>query len=255
MDRKFVYSLQSNQTFAAYAKVKKDVKDKIPPQIDKESLVYFDHDFKESCTIDRVYNIDLKSAYATILYKEEIISQDTFNYLSRLPKHDRLAAVGMLASKKKSFSFDRFGTIRTYEETISKLENFFYYAVQRTFEIMCELRAILGQDYLFTWVDGIYFRPSMEGLTRCEDHLRRIGFRYSEEVLTDWQVRVVKGAVKLFFVKDGKIKSFSLPAKESEFVSIMAEAMREKNVEKKVFDIGNKQKRQEIFNQIKNKSK
>lgn len=251
MDRKFVYSLQSNQTFAAYAKVKKDVKDKPPPEINKEELVYFVHDFKESCSIDRVYNIDLKSAYATILFKDEIITQDTFSYLSRLPKHDRLAAVGMLASRKKSFSFDKQGTIRTYEETISKLENFFYYAVQRTFEIMCDLRRILGADYLFTWVDGIYFRPTMEGLIQCEDYLRRIGFRYSEEILTDWQVRVVKGAVKLFFVKEGKIKSFSLPARESEFVSIMADAMRDIVGEKKKYDIGSKKNRQDVFNQIK----
>ncbi len=247
--------MQSNQTFAAYAKVKKDVKDKPPPNIDKESLVYFYHDFKESCSIDRVYNIDLKSAYATILYKDGIISEDTFKYLSRLPKHDRLAAVGMLASKKKSFCFDKKGTIRTYEETISKLENFFYYAVQRTFEIMCDLRAILGGFYLFTWVDGIYFRPDMDALVACEDYLRRIKFRYSEEVLTDWHVRVVKGAVKLFFVKEGKIKSFSLPARESEFVSIMSEAMRDMTGDKKKFDIGSKIERDKIFNQIKKQSK
>lgn len=247
--------MQSNQTFAAYAKVKKDVKDKEPPKINKDELVYFDHDFKESCSIDRVYNIDLKSAYATILFKDSIITEDTFSYLSRLPKHDRLAAVGMLASRKKSFSFDKLGTIRTYEETISKLENFFYYAVQRTFEIMCELRSILGNSYLFTWVDGIYFRPDMDGLLKCEDYLRRISFRYSEEVLTDWQVRVVKGAVKLFFVKEGKIKSFSLPARESEFTCIMAEAMRDMGGNKKKFDIGNKTTRQQIFNQIKKQSK
>lgn len=247
--------MQSNQTFAAYAKVKKDVKEKIPPDINKEELVYFDHDFRESCSIDRVYNIDLKSAYATILYKDGVISLDTFEYLSRLPKHDRLAAVGMLASKKKSFTFNKSGSITTYEETISKLENFFYYAVQRTFEIMCDLRVVLGENYLFTWVDGIYFRPSLERLIKCEDYLRRIGFKYSEEVLTDWQVRVVKGAVKLFFVKEGKIKSFSLPARESEFVSIMAEAMRDSGIKRSKYDIGNIKNRNEIFNQIKNKSK
>lgn len=247
--------MQSNQTFAAYAKVKKDVKDKEVPKINKDDLSYFEHDFKESCSIDRVYNVDLKSAYATILYNDGFITKDTFLYLSRLPKHDRLAAVGMLASKKKAFVFDKRGSVRSYEETISQLENFFYFAVQRTFEIMQTCKMLLGQNYLFTWVDGIYFKSSMEGLIACEDYLRSIGFRYSEEILSDWTVRVVKGAVKLHFVKEGKVKSFSLPARETEFAQIMSEAMRDRNVDKRKFDIGSKEKRQEIFNKIKNKSK
>lgn len=237
LDRKFVYSFQTNQCFAAYAKVKKDVKDKPVPSIQKEELVYFEHDFKQSCSIDRVFNIDLKSAYATILHMDGYISEDTFLYLSKLPKHDRLASVGMLAAKKKTFGFDRKGGIRSYEHAISPLENFFYYAVHRTFEIMQQLKSILRASYLFTWVDGIYFTPDMDGLIQCENYLRSIGFRYSEEILNDWQVRVVKGAVKLNFVKEGKIKSFSLPARESEFALLMADAMRDLSPEVKKYNL------------------
>lgn len=229
--------MQSNQCFAAYAKLKKDVRTKEVPYIDKEKLVYFEHDFRYSTEIARVYNIDLKSAYATILFRDGYISLDTFKYLSRLPKHDRLASVGMLASKKKMFAFGGHGGITTFEQSISPLENFFYYAVQRTFEIMQTCKALLGGSYLFTWVDGIYFTPDMAGLVRCENYLRSIGFPYSEEILTDWQVRVVKGAVKLYFVKEGKVKSFSLPARESEFASIAADAMREMSPEPKPFKL------------------
>jgi hypothetical protein len=227
--------MQSNRCFAAYAKVKKDIKDKDVPEIDKEDLCYFEHDFKATCRIDKVFNIDLKSAYATILLLDGFITKDTYMYLTSLPKHDRLASVGMLASQKKVFAFDRFGTIRTYEHSISPLENFFYYAVKRTFEIMQDLRVLLRRSYLFTWVDGIYFTPDMDGLMGCEDYLRRIGFRYSEEILTDWNVRVVSGAVKLSFIKEGRIKSFSLPARQSEFASIMADAMRERGLSAKQF--------------------
>lgn len=90
---------------------------------------------------------------------------------------------------------------------------------------MQELKSILRGVYLFTWVDGIYFVPDMERLILCENHLRRIGFRYSEEILTDWRVNIVKGAVKLKFIKEGIVKQFSLPARESEFASLMADAM------------------------------
>jgi hypothetical protein len=237
MDRKFVYSFQSNQCFAAYAKLKRDVKEKPVPNIDKEALQYFEHDFRESCIIDRVFNIDLKSAYATILYNDGIIRKDTFDYMARLPKHDRLAAVGMLASKKKTFGFGKGGEIKSYETSVSMLENFFYYAVKRTSEIMSVLKAILGQSYLFTWVDGIYFTPNIEKLIQCEDYLRSIKFRYSEEILFDWNVRVVSGAVKLFFIKDGKVKSFCLPAKQSEFAQLMADAMRDMSPIPKKFNL------------------
>jgi hypothetical protein len=229
--------MQSNRCFAAYAKVKKDVKARPVPTVDKADLNYFEHDFKETCRIEKVFNIDLKSAYATILLLDGFITKETYGYLTSLPKHDRLASVGMLASQKKIFAFDRRGTIRTYEQSISPLENFFYYAVRRTFEIMQELRSMLRGSYLFTWVDGIYFIPNMDGLIRCEDYLRRIGFRYSEEILTDWNVRVVSGAVKLSFVKEGRIKSFSLPARQSQFASIMADAMRDRGLKPNQFKI------------------
>ena len=253
IDRKFVYSMQSNQCFAAYAKVKKDVKDKEVPSIDKRSLVYFEHDFREARDLRRVYNIDLKSAYASVLFKEGFITRDTFNYLGRLPKHDRLASVGMLASRKNTFGFNRQGEVLTYESTVSNLENFFFYAVQKTFEIMQNLKAILGRDYLFTWVDGIYFIPNMDSLVACEDYLRKIGYRYSEEVLYDWQVRLVKGAVRLTFLKDGKIKTFSLPPKQSVFSMIMADSMREVKKENK--NLFNDHFKSNILSKYKKKSK
>lgn len=205
------------------------MKDKEVPKIKKEDLCYFEHDFRDNCRIEKVFNIDLKSAYATILFNDGFISSETFSYLSNLPKHDRLASVGMLASKKKDFGFDKKGRVISYEHTISPLENFFYYAVERTFEIMQNLKSILRDVYLFTWVDGIYFVPHMERLVQCEDYLRRIGFRYSEEILSDWNVRVVSGAVKVRFVKEGVMKSFSLPARESEFALLMAQAMVDQN--------------------------
>jgi hypothetical protein len=233
--RKYVYTMQSNQTFAAYAKIKRDCKTKAPPHIIKEGLVYFEHDFRESCQIDKVFNIDLKSAYATILFNAEFISEDSFKYLSRLPKHDRLAAVGMLASKRRTFGFSKRGDIEILEDSISPLENFFYFAVKETYAIMSVLKMILGDKYLFTWVDGIYFLPDMEKLIACEDYLRSIKMRHSEEILIDWHIRVVKGAVKLWFIKEGKVKQFCLPARETEFARLMSTILHDRSAKPETF--------------------
>jgi len=52
---------------------------------------------------DVIFNIDIKSAYATILKNDGLITQKTFDFINRLPKQERLTAVGMLAGKKNIF--------------------------------------------------------------------------------------------------------------------------------------------------------
>src|SRR6185436_4244864 len=78
LDKKFIASMQSKRTFAAFSKLKSDVKTKPVPDINREQLHYFLHNFKESVFVGDVYNIDLKSAYATILHKDGFISKNCF---------------------------------------------------------------------------------------------------------------------------------------------------------------------------------
>lgn len=225
IDVKFVQTMMSNRCFAAYSKIKSDVKDVVPPEINKSQLNYFLHDFDKSLQADEVMNIDLKSAYATILHMDRIISDDTFNYLKTIPKSDRLASVGMLASKKTDFYFDSDGVITDVVEKRSEKENFFFYAVKRTFEIMTELRGILGDRYLFTWVDGIYFQYDPEAMLYCAEYLDSIRFDFSAEILKNFNLDYTDIGIKIDFMKEGKQKRFSLPPRNTEFNRIMADAM------------------------------
>lgn len=224
INKRFVYSMQSNSCFAAFSKVKSNIKDKAIPDISKDELNYFHYDFKEDIQQEVVYNIDLKSAYASILYQEGYIKKDTLDYLSKISKYDRLASVGMLAAKKQIFHFGRSGNILRFQETVSDKENFFYLAVQRTFEIMQNLKAIIGEGYLFTWVDGIYFMPDRGKLIACENYLRKLRLRYSEDILRDWSVKIKNGGIRISFIKENKHKVFNLPGKETKFQQIMGEA-------------------------------
>lgn len=112
-----------------------------------------------------------------------IISEGTFKYLSDLPKKDRLSSVGMLASKKTEYVFKN-GEPVSCEDKTSEYAGFFFYAAKRTFEIMQELKVILDNNYLFTWVDCIYFKPSEEAMSEAMIYLDSIGFPHSPEVLT-----------------------------------------------------------------------
>lgn len=234
--RKFVAVMQSNRTFAAFAKIKSNVKNMQPPIINRDEIIYFVHDFRKSAFYPNVTNIDLKSCYATVLFNDGMITEDTFKYLSSCNKQERLASVGMLASKKKRFKFNS-GEIYDFDETVSPTSPFFFYAVKRTYEIMSELKAIIGDSYLFTWVDGIYF-SNPEKAKECEDYLTSIGFKYTTEELQDFDLKVMEHKIMLVFQKFNEKKQafapkiFNLPSLTTEFASLTVDAIRQLNYKK-----------------------
>lgn len=225
--RKFVHNMQSNRAFACFSKLKSDLKNKPIPEIDQDKLSYFVHDFKKDEYVGNVTNIDLKSAYASILYNDGFISKATFDYISKGTKQERLVSIGMLASKKQYFKFDA-GKIIANDEIISPTSNFFFYAVKRTGEIMADLKAICGNAYLFTWVDGIYFLPDSNIEKECKEYIAQNGFKCSTDSLKNFSVRVSKKQVTVNFIKDGKHKPFNLPLPNSEFKRLIIEAILSK---------------------------
>lgn len=219
---KYVATMQTNKTFASFAKLKKALKDKPVPDITNEDVRYFSHNFRQNIYIDEVYNIDLKSAYATILLRDGFIDEETYKYICSGTKQERLASVGMLASRKEIFTFKN-GKAVSEEKKVSENSGFFFLAAQRTFDIMDELKRMCEQSYLFTWVDGIYFTPNDSAAKDCMRYVSSIGFKATFEKLTQFEVRIKQDKIIVTFVKDGKQKLFNLPPIDSEFKSIITE--------------------------------
>lgn len=215
----FVQSMRGKQCFAAYSKIKSDISKKELPIVDKEKLRYFEHDFKADFFAEEIYNVDLKSAYATILYNDNYISESTFKYLSKIPKLDRLASVGMLASKKHIFEYNDKGELKNYSKYVSPTENFFFYCVQKTDEIMQNLKFICYEKYLFSWVDGIYFNASPDLLSDIQHFLLSNFMPFTVDILKDFRVQITGNKCKISFKKNGKIKFFQIPAKNNEFAN------------------------------------
>lgn len=220
----FIKNNQSNMVFAAYRKLQSDLSKFKVPDIAAEEVNYFIHDFKNEIYSDHVFNIDLKSAYANILFMDNLISLETFKYLTKLQKQDRLAAVGMLASRKEIFHFKN-GQPETVENKRSEFSGFFFYAVKRTSEIMGELKKICGNDYLFTWVDGIYFHPVDKIMNECREYLKEIKFPFSYESLFEFDVKMMPRYVDVTFKKDGKLKQFALPVQDGQFRKIISDSL------------------------------
>jgi hypothetical protein len=213
----FTKNEQTRQTFAAFSKLKSVLSEKKKPNVQPEDVSYFVHDFRQPVYADRVCNIDLKSAYANILLMDGLITKDVHKYLGKLSKPDRLAAVGMLASCKHVYEFRKGEPHGQVREERSEFSPFFFYAVKRCFEIMSELKKILESDYLFTWVDGIYFTPDYKKTLLCKQYLKSIGLPYSVEMLSEFEVKFLRRSIHIQFTKGEKQKHFDLPMIQDEF--------------------------------------
>lgn len=221
---KYVANMQSMRAFACFSKIKKDVSDKKIPDTKKDDLIYFHHDFKSNLYIEKVCNIDLKAAYATILHNDGYITKDTYKYLLSSTKNDRLSSVGMLASRKEHFDFVE-GSPTTHNEEIAETAPFFYYAVERTYDVMSNLKAIVGKSYLYQWVDGIYFLPDKNLKKKCINYLKTQNYKYSIDMLDSFEVSIKRDHVLVTFKKEGKRKLFNLPTPQTEFKRIIIDSI------------------------------
>jgi hypothetical protein len=105
---------------------------------------------------EKVFNIDLTSAYLTILYNTKKISKELFQKINGLKKSDRLKVLGMLAYQPFVFYYQK-GKLISNEQIKNKFRHIFFYCVKETFELIYKIKNKIGADFVFSWVDGIYF--------------------------------------------------------------------------------------------------
>ncbi len=217
----------NKKAFIAGAMIKKDIRNSglIAPDINPEDLKYFN--FSAEDNLQRadsvVYNVDIKSAYASILRQHAIISKKTHGYMSRLSKKDRLACVGMLASRKDIFNMVGKVATSSHKE-LSSYASWFYFCVNRTNEIMKECQLRIGNDFLFFWVDGIFFNGKSNIDVVCKV-LNDLGYRYSIDTCTEMKLEVSDKRKVLTYNKGTEFKELTLPKKNSEVDSFLINFM------------------------------
>ncbi len=170
----------NKRAFIAFQMIKKDLKEYTAnelPEINRFSLEFFNTYIEKSIYSETAYCIDIKSAYATVLFNDGFISKKTYDFINILPKKARLAAVGMLASRHDLFYFEG-PNLLSHDKVVNPLENYFWYCVNRTTEIMREI--VTETNALFYWVDGIYFLTPQE-VEKAKEILSAYNYSYSEK--------------------------------------------------------------------------
>jgi hypothetical protein len=163
-----------------------------------------------------IYNIDLSAAYPTALKNFGLISEKTFKYLMRLDKLDRLACIGMFASRKTVYTI-KHGEFMNVETEESEHKNIFYLPAYVTDEIMKNCRLTIGEpDFLFYWFDGVYFTGKRH-FKQLEEHLNdvfKMPFKFQK--LSKFKAQDTGNTIKLEFWEPKKgFKQFALPKKQT----------------------------------------
>lgn len=218
---KFMKEERSFKFFSMYNKLKKEVSEYLlKNEISQcKNIFYYDIAPKLDFTEKQVFNVDLTSAYLHVLKNEKIISQVLFDELNALDKQDRLSIVGMLASKKSVYSFNESGNIYNFEIIEDKaLRNVFFHCVNITFLIMQEIKSLIGESYIYSWVDGVYFTNEMDNFL-IEDYLINIKYPFKCETLENFTYKNEKDHVKIEFDKGIKTKTFHIPIKKNKFAA------------------------------------
>lgn len=218
-NKTYIAKEQEPVCFLAYNKIKKDIAGSTTPKPlnERERCEYYSiKKTLKTGKVETVFNIDIKSAYATLLYNYEFITKETFDFICSLKKPNRLSCVGMIAGRKSIYNYEK-GEIISTEDIISENEAYFYFCVKQTFEIMKECENYLNTDFIFSWVDGIYFigENNIAGITEI---LKKHSLLFSLQNLKNFSIKKNKNIINIAFIdaKERK-KIFSIPVPNSDF--------------------------------------
>jgi len=212
---KYITESKTPYFFAAMNKIQKDVEFAVL------QMGFSDHLINESITPKfyssayqilpfskkEVFNIDLNSAYPTALYQLGLLSKETMDYLMRIPKIDRLAAVGCLAKHKNIYKYVN-GILTETKQEISEFRNIWRLMVNMVDSLLRDLVNVDPENFVFYWVDGIFFKetPEKAKLAEMDYHIKECGFEYKNEKITNFELRRFDDKIRVEFdrVKPGK---------------------------------------------------
>lgn len=159
--------------------------------------------------LDKVINLDISAAYANTLRSERLICRETYDLLMRIPKRQRLAAVGMIAYNRLIFHY-KDGACVEIEREAGPFRNIFFYLISKVQEIMIELADIAGPAYIFHWVDGIFLHSGVPEriLDRMEKYVKDQGQESYQELATDFHLVKRGHVLEIEFNKLGERKEY-----------------------------------------------
>lgn len=216
----FMTNQYKNKVFACANYIKKEVQEsELGQQIMNTPHKKKNFDFNGSITNiarPKVLNIDLSMAYPYCLWNSGLISKRTFNYLQKLQKHERLPAIGMLATSHVKYFYKdgKCVDFKPYREPTSQV---FFHLIDEIQYIMEDIKFILGNDYIFHWVDGVFFNygTSQKKINEVENLLISLNYPYKYEDVVDFRVVRKGDKISVSMTKNNKHKNYEFSTGET----------------------------------------
>jgi len=190
-----------------------ELKNRPPKTIDKQTINYFDLgkyvNKGGNLNIEKCFCIDISGAYPTTFKNKNYITEKTFNELSEVNKIVRLKACGSIATEKIIYNFRR-GVCIESELKKSEYANYFFDVVKTVSKCMGRIAQSLNKDFLFYWVDGIFFNGEGNIKQVCQ-LLDSYSYKYKIETVESMKIIKEKRHLFIDLIKDGKKKIFNLP--------------------------------------------
>lgn len=142
---------------------------------DKYAIRYYNYN-KIPSKLKRFYFIDISSCYITCLKNAKIISNNLFDEINSLPKSERLISLGMLAYEPYEIEYEN-GKRKSIKKVGNEYSHVFYHACYLTMLLMENIIKLIGNEYLFYWVDGIFFKDQYHYYI-IRDYLSSLGFKF-----------------------------------------------------------------------------
>lgn len=188
--------------------------------IDRESVRYYNAKIiGKPLYLETVYNIDINAAYPTCLLNSKLIDHGLYSKLMTLNKEERLAAIGMMASRKRIFTINS-GEVQQYEETESPYSKYFFFCVKSIADLIFECELITGLSFIFSWVDGLYVDDRFQA-EKCRRLLAKAGYRSTVSLVRDFQYVPMNNRIQIKFAKDGENKLFNIPIENNRVAQII----------------------------------
>jgi hypothetical protein len=115
---------------------------------------------------ENVCEVDIDQAYWETAYQLGIISDEIYFKGSKgnISKKARLTALGSLAKKKYNYHFKGDKLLEMTVDKEELLENLWFTICKRVSDVMNKVIDALNGDFVFYWVDGIYFKNTPENV-------------------------------------------------------------------------------------------
>jgi len=192
----------ANNTFIASKKIISDYENSgIYLENIPQSIIHYYNLNNNDFFFERAILIDINAAYPTALKNTGIISEETFNFLMRLKKIQRLKAIGMLASSKFIYEFEKGELISTRKTDRNKYADIYFYASYEIGEILQKCSVLNKNDFLFYWFDGIYIKPNWIYAAEIMNLLKENNFEFSVSWIENFSAKELKNCIKIIWTE------------------------------------------------------